>query len=180
MRFSVDSAEQGLKSLMRVFPQGVTIITTKRGERLYGITISAFTSVSLKPPLVLVSVSKETPTHAALADEESFTVNILSSEQASLSEKFAGRSAGTTDKFHETKFRKGENGCPILEGALGFLECKRRSSYDGGDHTIILGEVTNADLRSGELPLVYYNRQYTTVLLPTLEKSSYESLLGEW
>ena len=176
----MDYVEQELKSLMQSFPQGVTIITTKHRGEFYGITVSSFTSVSLRPPLVLVSVSKGAPTHGALLGEDSFTVNILESDQARLSEQFAGRATDSTDKFYETKYRLGENGCPILEPTLGFLECKRWGSYDGGDHTLILGEVTNAGSRKDSLPLVYYNRQYTTILLPTLERSSYDSLLGEW
>lgn len=176
----MDKPEHELKSIMRAFPQGVTIITARHGDELYGITVSSFTSVSLKPPLVLVSVSKEAPTHGALVKEKSFTVNVLESDQASLSEKFAGRAGGSTNKFRGTKYRTGKNGCPILEPSLGFLECKRWGTYDGGDHTIILGEVTNAESRKNALPLVYYDRQYTTVLLPALERSSYDSLLGEW
>ena len=176
----MDNAKQELKSLMRSFPQGVTIITTRHGGELYGITVSSFTSVSLSPPLILVSVSKEAPTHEVLLGEESFAVNILASDQASLSEKFAGRNTGSTGKFHGTKYRIGKNGSPILEPSLGFLECKRWGSFDGGDHTLILGEVTNGESKKDDLPLVYYNRQYTTVLLPTLERSSYDSLLGEW
>ncbi len=176
----MDNSEQELKSLMRSFPQGVTIITTRHGDEFYGITVSSFTSVSLKPPLVLVSVSKEAPTHEVLEEGEAFIVNVLASDQSSLSEKFAGRVTGSNDKFRGTKYRIGKNGCPILEPSLGFLECRRWGSYDGGDHTLVLGEVTNAESKKGNLPLVYYNRQYTTVLLPTLEKSSYDSLLGEW
>ncbi len=176
----MDNAEHELKSLMRAFPQGVTIITARQGDELYGITVSSFTSVSLNPPLVLVSISKEAPTHGALLNSENFAVNILGSDQAHLSEKFAGRAAGSSGKFRGTRYRTGKNGSPILEQSLGFLECKLWGTYDGGDHTIILGEVTNAESKKGSLPLVYYDRQYTTVLLPTLERSSYDSLLGEW
>ncbi|MDA4129022.1 MAG: flavin reductase family protein [Thaumarchaeota archaeon] len=172
--------EDELKGLMRVFPQGVTVITTSHRRKLHGVTVSSFASVSLKPPLVLVSLSKETPSHLALTESEHFTVNLLASNQAQVSERFAGRSGSQSDKFEGIGYGIGSNGCPVLNGSSGFIECSKWGTYDGGDHTLILGEVTNAEAREELLPLIYYKRQYTTVLLPSLEESAHESLLGEW
>jgi len=90
-----------------------------------------------------------------------FSVNLLSKNDKEISERFAGKYGN--DKFSSIKYEIGKSGVPILEDALAVIECSIWRTYDGGDHTIILGEVLNVRINKQDLPLVYYNRGYTTL-----------------
>ena len=139
------------------FASGVTVVTTKDAdERLHGITVSAFSSVSLEPPLVLICVEKSAGSHDALIESKSFVVNILSLSQAAISERFATQ---LHDKFNGVEFESGIDGIPVLAGCLVNLECRLQNSCDGGDHTIFIGEVENVSIMDGS-PLVYFHGNY--------------------
>ena len=139
------------------FPSGVTVVTTKDATgKLRGITVSAFCAVSLDPPLILVCIEKTTGSHRAFEQSRSFVVNFLSSSQSGLSERFASQ---LSDKFEGLDFRLGIDGVPILEGCIANLECLLANSYDGGDHTIFVGEVENVEIGDGE-PLIYFHSNY--------------------
>ncbi len=165
---------------MRSFPQGVSVVTTKFEEKLLGITVSAFTSVSLSPPLVLVSISKNAPIHVAMMQGNYFTVNLLSSNQMAISDRFASRVTDRADKFTGIRFWISSNGCPVLDSSVGFLDCAKYATYDGGDHTLILGEVLDAKVNGDALPLIYHDRKYTTVAPPVAAPSIYESFDPLW
>lgn len=142
------------------FPSGVTVVTTKDAAgKFHGITVSAFCSVSLDPPLILVCIEKTTCSHTAFEQSRSFVVNFLRSSQSDLSERFASQSS---DKFQGLDFRPGIDGVPIVEGCIANLECLLRNSYDGGDHTIFVGEVENVEIRDGE-PLIYFHSTYGSI-----------------
>ncbi|MEO7673213.1 MAG: flavin reductase family protein [Pyrinomonadaceae bacterium] len=142
------------------FPSGVTVVTTKDAEGvLHGITVSAFCSLSLDPPLVLICIEKSAGSHDALAEAKAFVVNILASSQANLSEQFASL---LPDKFDGILFRSGPNGIPVLEGIVAALECSLRQACDGGDHTIFIGLVENVSTGDG-FPLVYSRSAYWTL-----------------
>jgi len=151
-----------LKTFMRNYPQGVTVVTTRYGGRLWGITVSSFTSVSLEPPLVLVSISKTAPSHEALVNSEFFAVNLLADDQSLVSDVFAGRVEGA-EKFQKIDYQLSSNGSPIITNTIGFLECRMWRKYEGGDHTIILGEVIDGEITREAKPLIYYNRGYTSI-----------------
>ena len=139
------------------FASGVTIVTAlDAGGRPQGLTVSAFCSVSLVPPLVLVRIEKGTRTHDALAGGVVFVVNILSEGQEELSNRFASRAA---DKFAGLEYRTGAGGVPVLHGTLGSVECRLTHAYDGGDHTIFVGQVEATTVHEGQ-PLVYYRGGY--------------------
>jgi flavin reductase (DIM6/NTAB) family NADH-FMN oxidoreductase RutF len=146
---------------MRLFPQGVTVVTTRSREGMSGITVSSFTSVSLNPPLVLISIAKESDLHDIFAGAGSFAVNFLAEDQRSVSDLFAGRVA-TKDRFSELKVHSGVTGSPIIDHARAVIECKAWKVYEGGDHSIIVGEVVRAEGTSQRRPLVYHMQQYTT------------------
>ena len=146
---------------MRLFPQGVTVVTTQAREGMRGITVSSFTSVSLNPPLILVSIAKESDLHDVFVNAASFAVNFLAEDQKSVSDLFAGRVA-SKDKFSEMKVHSGITGSLIIDRARAVVECKVWSVYEGGDHSIIVGEVVNAKGMSDRRPLVYHMQQYTT------------------
>ncbi len=146
-----------LRQVMGHFATGVTIITTltKAGE-LHGLTANAFTSVSLEPPLLLISVDKKAESWPAFEESKVFTVNILAEDQEALSRKFA---VSGGNKFEGVAYRIGANGAPIVEGVLAFIECTLYAAYDGGDHSIYLGEIQQAEIHEGK-PLVFFRGGY--------------------
>jgi flavin reductase (DIM6/NTAB) family NADH-FMN oxidoreductase RutF len=160
----MEDIQAALKEVMRVYPQGVTVVTTKGHDGLRGMTVSSFTSVSLIPPLVLISVAKSSGLHETFASAANFAVNFLADDQKSVSDRFAGR-AGPKDRFEGLKHRAGVTGSPIIDGARAVIECKLFQVHDGGDHSIIVGEVVGATALNNKRPLVYYSQQYTTTEL---------------
>jgi len=146
-----------LRRVMGHFATGVTIITTvSKSGAPFGLTANAFTSVSLNPPLLLVAVDKKAESYPHFEESKVFTVNILSDEQETLSRKFA---VSGGDKFQGVAYQMGANGVPILDGALAYLECKLYAVYDGGDHTLFLGEIEEARTREIK-PLIFYRGGY--------------------
>ncbi|MEM3833036.1 MAG: flavin reductase family protein [Thermoprotei archaeon] len=158
---SHDELKERLKSYMRMFPQGVTVVTTMLNGTPGGITVSAFTSISLTPPLIMISISKDSAFHDVLMKAKIFAVNLLGKGHEEISERFAGKYG--ENKFNKIKYKIGKLGIPLLEDALAILECKIWNTYDGGDHTIIIGEVIEINFNKQDLPLVYYDRKYTTL-----------------
>jgi len=146
-----------LRRVMGHFATGVTIITTvSAAGQIHGLTANAFTSVSLEPPLLLISVDKKAESYPSFEESKVFTVNILSDSQEALSRKFA---VTGTDKFTGVAYRSGGNGAPILYGVIGHIECRLYATYDGGDHTLYLGEIMEAETREGK-PLLFYRGGY--------------------
>lgn len=148
------------RSALGRFASGITVVTTKDASgRFFGITVSAFCSVSLEPPLVLVCIEKTTGSHHALTETGAFVVNILREDQSDLSDRFA---AFLPDKFDSVRFRIGLGGLPVLENVLANLECRLVNSYDGGDHTIFVGEVAHATMSDGN-PLLHWQANYRKI-----------------
>ncbi len=146
---------------MRVYPQGVTVVTFDAEDGPKGLTVSSFTSVSLNPPLVLVSIAKGSALHGVISETKSFAVNFLADDQKSVSDRFAGR-IQMKDRFDGLGFKKGSTGCPIIDGVRVAIECRTWRTFDGGDHTLLVGEVVSSRVLSSKKPLVYYSQQYTT------------------
>ena len=139
------------------FASGVTVITTKDADdNRHGITVSAFCSVSLDPPLILICIDKYTGSHHAFEENEFFAVNILREDQQHFSDQFA---SPLPDKFKDIEFYENEQGIPIIKNALANLECRRVNAHDNGDHTIFVGAVERATVTDGE-PLVYFHGNY--------------------
>lgn len=140
------------------FASGVTVVTarTEDGQKK-GITVSAFTSLSLEPPLVLICIDKKASIHQHLAKDGWFAVNMLSCEQEHLSRRFASRDE--MDRFTGLDCTEGRSGCPLIAGALTSIECRIIDAYPGGDHTIFVGEVDSVD-SSGGSPLLYFRGSY--------------------
>ncbi len=139
------------------FASGVTVVTTKdSGGRLHGITVSAFCSVSLEPPLILVCIEKNTGSHYAFEQSNSFVVNILREDQQYISDRFASY---LPDKFAEVKYHSGIDDLPVLEDVLANLECRLVNSHTSGDHTIYVGEIETVMINDGN-PLVYWHGNY--------------------
>jgi flavin reductase (DIM6/NTAB) family NADH-FMN oxidoreductase RutF len=146
-----------LRNVFGVFATGVTIITTNDvNGKPFGLTANSYTSLSLDPPLVLVCVDKKVDCYACFEQSKVFAVNFLAEDQEQLSTRFATKGI---EKFEGIPVRQGSIGVPLLEGAIGFIECKLVNGYDGGDHTIYVGEVQAASA-SGERPLLFFKGKY--------------------
>ena len=156
--------QTGLKQAMRAYPQGVTVATTDGPSGATGMTVSSFTSVSLEPPLVLISIAKGSAMHDLFREAKAYAINFLADDQKSVSDRFAGRTSAR-DRFEGLRFTKGVTGSPIVEGARVAIECKAWKVYEGGDHSILVGEVVSARTLNSKRPLVYYSQQYTTTEL---------------
>ena len=128
------------------------------------MTVSSFTSVSLEPPLVLISIAKGSAMHDLFREAKAYAINFLADDQKSVSDRFAGRTSAR-DRFEGLRFTKGVTGSPIIEGARVAIECKAWKVYEGGDHSILVGEVVSAKTLNSKRPLVYYSQQYTTTEL---------------
>lgn len=146
-----------LRNVMGHFVTGVTVITTRdTNGKPFGLTANAFSSLSLDPPLVLICVDKKVDCYACFEGSKVFAINFLSEEQEHLSRRFATKGI---EKFEGLTYKTGECGVPLLEGAMGYIECKLLNGYDGGDHTIYVGEILDATA-SGERPLVFFKGKY--------------------
>lgn len=145
------------------FASGVTVLTTRLDEQLHGMTVSAFCSVSLEPPLVLASIEKVTRMHALLLESRVYAVSVLGAREEATSRFFADdrRLAGV--EFAPGAYRIGVTGCPILPQATAYVETRVRAVYDGGDHSIFLAEVVSAELVSDDSPLIFYRGGYATL-----------------
>jgi flavin reductase (DIM6/NTAB) family NADH-FMN oxidoreductase RutF len=140
------------------FAAGVTVVTTTDGEgRPTGLTATAFTSVSLDPPLILICVSQKSQSYPALLERRQFAVNFLRLEQEDISRRFA---TTRLDKFDGVAYRMSALTLPILTEALAHVECVTVNQHIEGDHTILIGRVEACETAPGE-PLLYFRGQYT-------------------
>ena len=146
------------RSVLGRFASGITVVTTLDAEhRDVGMTVSAFCSVSLCPPLVQVCIDHAASLYAALVGNARYGVSILAAEQEALSRRFA--TAESTRRFEGIGYRRGESGVILLDDALAHLECRIVASHEVGDHTMFVGEVESATARSAR-PLLYYRGGY--------------------
>jgi 3-hydroxy-9,10-secoandrosta-1,3,5(10)-triene-9,17-dione monooxygenase reductase component len=148
------------KTALGRFASGVTVVTTKDAAgKLHGLTVSAFCSVSMNPPLILVCILKTTGSHQSFIDGKSFVVNVLGESQQHISNHFASR---RDDKFSGQNYELNEQGLPVLDNCQVNLECSLKHSYDGGDHTIFVGEIEKATVNTAK-PLIYWHGNYQKI-----------------
>lgn len=154
------ASQDVFKRVMRRWTTGVTIVTTRRGDAIHGLTVSGFTGVSLDPPLVLVSVGHNQYSHTWLQESDCFAVNFLHADQVDLSDRFAGRAPQVADRFEGVAYRTQVTGAPILEDCLAWFDCHIVAMHTAGDHTLFIGEVVAGDVVLEAEPLTYYNGAY--------------------
>jgi flavin reductase (DIM6/NTAB) family NADH-FMN oxidoreductase RutF len=147
------------------FASGVTVITVTDNSGDHGMTASAFSSLSLDPPLVLVCVAKKGAMHARLEQASGFAVNLLDEAQESVSNRFAGWWDKDTSKWADLAVERApESGAPWIGGSLANLDCAKHEVLDGGDHTIFVGRVlaarTDDRPRESLKPILYFAGQY--------------------
>jgi flavin reductase ActVB len=155
---TIDAADRTrFKDAMARFPSGVTITTTVDATgQPHGFTASAFSSVSLDPPLVSVCLARSATCHPVFAECTRFAVNVLRPEHTALAGRFALRGA---DKFPDSGFRLTDAGMVVLDQALITLECQVHARHEAGDHTILVGEVLRTRLDTGD-PMVFFGRGF--------------------
>src|ERR687893_731372 len=161
----LEPSADALRGAMRLFPTGVTVVTSGREERTEGMTANALISVSLNPLLFLVSVHKDARLNPRIKEVGYFAVNILAEDQEGLSRLFASpeRSSGL-QAIHALGDGYGSTGAPLAAGALAVIECKLEEVYTGGDHELFLGRVVGVrmgDARRG--PLIFHEGTYPTL-----------------
>ena len=150
------------RQALGMFATGVTIVTAcdANGQRV-GLTANSFNSVSLDPPLVLWSLSRQAGSLPAFSSGSHYAINILSADQRALAERFASRDG---PRFEGLPLREGAGGAPIIEGAAAVFECFNRSRYEEGDHIIFVGEVERCECRPGATPLIFHGGRFFTEL----------------
>jgi flavin reductase (DIM6/NTAB) family NADH-FMN oxidoreductase RutF len=123
------------------------------------MTASSFCSVSLEPPLVLVCVNRRTLTHALIPEQGSFAIHVLRDDLEDVSDRCAGFLGEEAHWLNDLPYRTERTGAPVLDGVLCWLDCSLWQAYDGGDHTIFVGEVQAAGKAPGA-PLLWFHRGY--------------------
>jgi len=145
------------RRLLSRFASGIAIITARDGERDVGMTVSAFCSVSLSPPLVLVCVDHGASMHDLLLGHPKLGISIMACEHEAECRRFADKSE--TQRFEGASFTRGESGVALLDDAMSCLECQLVHHCEAGDHTIFIAQVERGAMREGQ-PLLYYRGQF--------------------
>lgn len=150
------------RALLGRFATGVTVVTMRdEAGRDHGMTVSAFCSVSLEPPLVLVCLSDDATLLPVLHEGASFAVNVLAESQEALSRRFASE---LEDRFDGVGYVRGAAGAPLLDDALVHLECRVHAMHAAGDHVIVVGRVDAGHTREEAGPLLYYRSGYARLV----------------
>jgi flavin reductase (DIM6/NTAB) family NADH-FMN oxidoreductase RutF len=155
---------EDLRSAMRRWATGVTVVTTAHEGVRHGMTVNSFTSISLTPPLILVSLEQSTRTHYLVNISRRLGVTILSSSQKAVSECFAGRISDQQDRFAGLAIHTLLGEVPFIDGGMAFMDCQVVATYDAGTHTLFIAEVIALEQpgedEASNQPLLYYNRDY--------------------
>jgi flavin reductase (DIM6/NTAB) family NADH-FMN oxidoreductase RutF len=158
-----ESIPDEFRNSMRHWATGVTIVSSVHAGVTHGMTVSSFTSVSISPPLVLVSLQKEARTHDLIKGSGSYGVTILSAHHQPISNLFAGKEIEGANRFDGLEIFTLLSGSPFLKAGLAFFDCTLKDSYQAGPNTVLFGEViaarTNLQVDKGD-PLIYYNQDY--------------------
>ena len=143
------------------FATGINVITTRSDDVQYGMTASAFSSVSLDPPLVLICIGRTSEGSEAISRNGVFAVNVLSAEQEPLSRFFASKDRPRgRDAFRSVSHHEAISGSPLLDGAAACLDCRLAATHDAGDHVIFIGEVLALHVEPEAEPLLFHGGSY--------------------
>ena len=151
-----------LRHAMRAWTTGVTVVTATHKTERYGMTVNSFTSLSLDPPLISVSLKQLTHTHELVQKSGEFSITILSADQSGLSDRFAGKFPEITDRFKGVETETMVIDAPLLKGGVAFFNCRVMNSFPIGENTLFIAEVIAAkgDGDGDGDPLVYHNRVF--------------------
>ena len=151
---------EDLRKAMRNWATGITIVTVEHEGVQHGMTVSSFTSISLEPPLLSVSLYKSSRTHELVSTAEHFGVTILAADQEEISNRFAGRIPDTEDRFEGLEVETLLSGAPFITGGLSFFDCRVTQSIPLGTNTLFIAEILDARSLDDGNPLLYFNQKY--------------------
>jgi flavin reductase (DIM6/NTAB) family NADH-FMN oxidoreductase RutF len=151
---------ENLRAAMRAWTAGVTVAATAHEGHQHGMTVNSFTSISLDPPMITISLQQATRTHEFVSKSNVFGLTILSVEQANVSDLFAGRFPDIADRFAGLQTETLVTGSPLIVGGLAWLDCRVVHTFDAGMNTLFIAEVVAARGFGEDQPLIYHNRRY--------------------
>lgn len=149
-----------LRHAMRAWTTGVAVVTAVHEGQRYGMTVNSFTSLSLEPPLISVSLKQLTHTHELVEKSGEFALTVLSADQGNLSDIFAGKFPEIIDRFEGVAIDKLMIEAPILKGGMAYFNCRVERSIPIGENTLFIAEVVAARGEGDGDPLVYHNRVF--------------------
>lgn len=149
-----------LRHAMRAWTTGVAIVTSIYEDQQYGMTVNSFTSISLEPPLVSVTLKQLTHTHDLVVKSGMFSVTILTMEQKELSDRFAGKMPGILDRFAGVPTETISLDAPVFKDGMAYFDCRVINSMPVGENRLFIAEVVDARGEGKGEPLVYHNREY--------------------
>lgn len=149
-----------LRHAMRAWTTGVAVVTATHAGEQYGMTVNSFTSISLEPPLISVTMKQLTHTHDLAVKSGMFAVTVLTSEQKELSERFAGKLPNIVNRFDGVETDKVVIDAPVLKNGMAYFNCRIMHSIPVGENTLFVAEVIAVQGEGKDNPLVYHNREY--------------------
>ncbi len=169
--------QRRFRDVMGRLPTGVTLVTglSESGEPL-GMVVGSFTSVSLEPPLVAYFPMKSSTTFERLRETDTFAVNVLASDQEDVCRAFTSR---RPDKWEGLSWQPAPSGCPLLQDAIAWVDCRVVTVQEAGDHYMVLGEVTDLSDQRPAPPLLFFQGDYATLRLGAIAESHLETLRKE-
>jgi 3-hydroxy-9,10-secoandrosta-1,3,5(10)-triene-9,17-dione monooxygenase reductase component len=156
------SSSPSVRDAFAQFTSGVTLVTAHDGRRPYGMTVSAFSAVSVAPPLLLICVGARSKTLEVIKDAGRFAVCVLAEEHRDLAEGFAGKASDRWTPFETYAWYITRGGSPVLVDSLAWFGCGVSKCYTEGDHMILIGSIDELNSRSRAKPLLYGNRAWST------------------
>lgn len=155
---------EDFKGALGSWASGVTVVTTRLEDMVYGITVSSFSSLSMDPRLILVSLADSNHLPHMVKQSRRFAVSILAEGQQDVSAYFSTSGRNPSESFEDpVQVFVGETGSPLIAGALAHIDCELEEAFPGGDHTIAIGKVVLAQFDPGRLPLMYFRRAYRSL-----------------
>jgi len=149
-----------LRHVMRCWPSGVGVVSSILGDFRHGMTVNSFTSISVNPALVTVTMMNTSRTYHMVGSSGIFGITILSADQQDIADRFAGRRSEESNRFEGILYFTLETGVPFITGGLAYLDCRVVFSHPMPESTLFIGEVLAAQRIEDDRPLVYFNRVY--------------------
>ena len=149
-----------LRAAMRAWSAGVAVVTAMHEGNKHGATVNSFTSISIEPAMITISLQKSARTHELISKSRAFGLTILSAEQSKISDLFAGKMTEVEDRFAGLQTQTLVTGSPLIVGGLAWLDCRVMETFSAGNSTLFIAEVLAAQNTGNGQPLIYHSRIY--------------------
>jgi flavin reductase (DIM6/NTAB) family NADH-FMN oxidoreductase RutF len=159
-----------LRHAMRRWATGVSVVTVAHENVRHGMTVSSFTSLSLAPPYVMVSLENRTRTFELVTAAQVFGVTVLAEDQQEISDRFANDQTELGSRFEDLETFSMTTGAPFIKGGLAFFDCRLVTTLPAGTQTVIVGEVVSVKEGDDKTPLLYFNRSYRRFSDSTIQR----------